>query len=137
MVVPRLTRTYNAERWFSRWVWGLVSGLLAAALALLTGTVLVSLVVAVGNLELDTSSFLHIFHYLSMALGALYAARYIGRMGWFSGALVAAMYFILLTWWVEGSWSFLSSENVVWLKQLGIAALIGSFGGIIGVNLAP
>lgn len=137
MVVPRLTRTSTVKQRFSRWFLGLVCGLLTAVVALLTGTVLVSLVIAVSNLELDSSSFIHIFHYLSMALGAFFAAKYIGRMGWLSGALVASIYFIWLTWWLEGTLSFLNWENVVWLKQLGIAALIGSIGGIIGVNLAP
>ncbi len=107
-----------------------------AALAALTGSVLVSFVVSLANLEMDLTGIFRLFNYLSMGLGSIYAAKYVRRMGWLTGALTACLYLIALTFWVEGDIDFLLELKSAWLSEAGIAALIGLIGGILGVNLA-
>lgn len=114
---------------------GIAQGLLMSVLAAVTGSILVSLVIFLADLEMDLVGLFRVFNYLSMGLGAVYAARYVQRMGWLTGALVAGLYFTGLTFWAEGNLQVLISMNSQWLMQAGVAALVGLIGGVIGVNL--
>ncbi|KPU28010.1 hypothetical protein TR13x_01285 [Caloranaerobacter sp. TR13] len=71
---------------------------------------------------------------VSITIGAIYSSIRIKRKGWFNGAIVGLLYFILL---ILVSYIFIRSykfNSHVIIKGI-VALLTGAVGGMIGVNL--
>jgi len=73
---------------------------------------------------------------ISALIGALLAARSAGERGWYYGGLCALIFSIVLA--IIGSLvDFSAAFQMQTVLRIALIALIGAFGGMIGVNLSP
>ena len=72
---------------------------------------------------------------LSVIYGSIYSTRKIQKRGWFIGILVALLYIfiIYLVAIISGSREF--AINLSDLFMIGLALIVGSLSGMLGINL--
>ncbi|WDL96184.1 TIGR04086 family membrane protein [Alicyclobacillus sp. ALC3] len=109
-------------------------GLVWALFYAVIGVLAVSLWVHVHPLATSTITTLaYIIHCASVLFGSIAASRAAGERGWYSGGMVGLLYALLmlgigLVVYSTFSWDATGLFHVL------LMALIGAFGGIIGVN---
>jgi len=77
---------------------------------------------------------MNVVSFLCLLLGAVYAGRRAGRLGWAHGGLTGLLYLVA----VSALGLVLFDQLAPWLvllERLGLALLLGALGGTVGVNL--
>ncbi|ASS74628.1 TIGR04086 family membrane protein [Tumebacillus algifaecis] len=112
-------------------LYGLIASFITAFVSILITTFIMGWTsVAEANL----SSITYVLNMLSVLVGSLLAARQAGNRGWYYGGLTGLCYAVLIT--LLGLVVVSDSVfNLNTLFQNTIMALVGGFGGMIGVNL--
>ncbi|SFU78605.1 TIGR04086 family membrane protein [Alicyclobacillus macrosporangiidus] len=111
-------------------LYGLAWSLFVAAV----GTLFLSLWAHFGTLSANRTVLMaYIVHCLSILCGALAASRAAGERGWYYGGLVGLSYAILMILIGVIVYNTFSLDPSGLFRVL-VMALIGAFGGIIGIN---
>ncbi len=112
----------------------LLAGIVFSVIWLAAGALILSLLLHLTSLKegnLDTYTLL--VHGISALFGGLTAGKRSAKRGWYSGALVGALYFIIII-----IISFLAANTSITLHSLVMLAVVllaAAFGGMVGVNL--
>ncbi len=110
-------------------------GLLLAMIVALAGFALLSVVSTLSGWD-ELPSSLYAFHYVSIAVGGLQAARRAQRWGWLHGGMVGLLYALLVAGFM-GTGQLAQFQVLVQpsgLLHLFLAFIAGSAGGMLGVN---
>lgn len=110
----------------------LKGALLSLGVALLA-SLLLSLIIYLANWE-NLPSTLNAFHYISIALGGVLAARSAKRLGWLHGGLVGIVYTVALAFLFAEEMSLGALVETEFLLQALWGFLAGVAGGALGVN---
>lgn len=111
----------------------IIKGTLFSLGVALLASLLLSLVVTLADWNNFPPSLLS-FHYISIGLGGVLAARSSRRFGWLHGGIVGVIYTLTISiLFTDGLASnmFMSPE---WLSQALWGFLAGVAGGVLGVN---
>jgi putative membrane protein (TIGR04086 family) len=112
-------------------LYGLIASFITAFVCILVTTLVIGWT-SVNEASLGTITY--VLNMLSVLVGSILAARQAGSKGWYYGGLTGLLYALLITLLgllaVQGP-----SFTLNHLLQDIIMALVGGFGGMIGVNL--
>lgn len=111
----------------------IVVGTLLALGAALVGALVLSLAVTLAEWDPIPPS-LTLFHYVSVALGAVLAARSAKRFGWLHGGVVGVIYLFIVSALFRPDFAPADALEAAWLVQAWWAFLAGLAGGVVGVN---
>lgn len=112
----------------------LLSGLAAAGLFMLVGTLIASLLLLATNWpESSWFTMTLAVHGISMLVGGLMAGKRSRSRGWYYGGLLGALYTTVV--WMIGFTAFDGGFSKEMTIMAGLALLTGALGGMIGVNL--
>lgn len=111
----------------------IVKGTLFSLGVALLASLLLSLVVTIADWHSIPAS-LTAFHYISIGLGGVLAARSSKRLGWLHGGLVGVVYTAVLSALFTDGISASSFMQPEWLLQALWGFVAGVAGGILGVN---
>lgn len=106
--------------------------LLSLAVALLASLFLSIVIIAAGWHEIPPG--LVAFHYVSIGLGGVLAARRARRLGWIHGGIVGLVYTALLSALFADELTLGMFLTTAWLKEAAWGFVAGVVGGILGVN---
>jgi putative membrane protein (TIGR04086 family) len=111
-------------------LYGLIASLLTALLCIFVAA---SIVAWTPVSELQLPYITYTINVVAVLVGALLAARRGGQRGWYYGGLTGGIYALM----IHGiGLLFLGSAlSAAMIVQVIVLALIGAFGGMIGVNL--
>ncbi|UUZ84435.1 TIGR04086 family membrane protein [Paenibacillus sp. P26] len=112
----------------------LLSGLTAAGLFMLVGTLTASLLL-LGTKWPESAWFgtTLMIHGISMFLGGLMSGKRSASKGWYHGGMLGIVYTLLV--WLIGFLAFDHGFSKGMLQLGGLALIAGALGGMIGVNL--
>lgn len=111
-----------------------LSGLCRSFLWMLLGAFALSLMLWGSSLkEQDLSMYTYVVHGIAIAFGGLTAGRRATNKGWYQGGLTGAFYGIIVL--LVGFLALDSAPSGMDFLWVLVAAAIGAFGGIFGVNL--
>jgi putative membrane protein (TIGR04086 family) len=112
----------------------LFSGLMAALVFMLLGTLMTSILMLATNLqESSLYSYTMSIHGVAMLIGGMVAGKRSGTKGWYHGGLLGAVYAFIV--WTIG---FLAYDAGITEQTLYLAVLSfisGALGGMLGINL--
>lgn len=106
--------------------------LFSLGVALITALVLSS-VITLADWE-SFPSYLGIFHYISIGLGGLLAARRARNFGWMHGGVVGVLYTVLLAFLFTEGMTLSGLVQGQGLLDLLYGFAAGVIGGILGIN---
>jgi putative membrane protein (TIGR04086 family) len=112
----------------------ILRGLLTALVFAFISILLTSMIVTwtfVAEARLPTITYL--INMLASLVGAFVAARIAGEKGWYYGGITALAYSVTIT--VIGLFVASVSFTLYNVVQIALMALVGMFGGMIGVNM--
>lgn len=111
-----------------------LSGLCRSFLWMLVGALVLSILLWSSNLqEQDLTMYTYIVHGIAAAFGGLTAGRRADSRGWYQGGLTGVFYGIMVL--LIGFLALDSSPAGIDALWILAAGLIGTLGGIFGVNL--
>lgn len=111
----------------------IVKGSLFSLGVALLSSLLLSLVVSIADWNTFPASLLA-FHYISIGLGGVLAARSARRLGWLHGGLVGLVYTVVLSVIFSETLSVSLFMETEWLMQALWGFAAGVAGGVLGVN---
>lgn len=111
----------------------LMRGLLYSFVSLGILIIVVSLILWLSNMTLQTlSTLMYFLHGACLLVGGFVAGKRILNKGWYYGGMLGMMYCIIIV--LIGILGFHSSLNVTTLLLFVLSFSSGALGGMIGVN---
>lgn len=111
----------------------LFAGLVYAMVVAVTATIFISLLLALTGLrEQSLPLYVYMIHGIAVFTGGFICAKRAGFKGWYRGGLLGIFYSLLVT--LISYLGFSARVDLDTLVFLIICAVIGAFGGILGIN---
>jgi putative membrane protein (TIGR04086 family) len=111
----------------------LFAGLVYAMVVAITATIFISLLLALTGLrEQSLHLYVYMIHGIAVFTGGFICAMRAGIKGWYRGGLLGILYSLLVT--LIAFLGFSAQVDLDTLVFLVISAVIGAFGGILGIN---
>lgn len=111
----------------------LLSGLISAAIVLLVGLLVLSILLTWTNMkEQSLTAWVYIIHALASAFGGLSSGKRADKKGWYHGGLAGVIYSVIIL--LAGFLGFDAGLDAATLAVLSLCFASGALGGMIGVN---
>lgn len=110
-----------------------VKGTLLSLGVALLASLLLSLVITLASWD-PFPSYLEAFHYISIGLGGVLAAKHARTLGWLHGGIVGVIYTVFMAFLFTDGMSFSALLQPEWLLNLLWGFVAGVIGGVLGVN---
>lgn len=111
----------------------IVKGTLFSLGIALLSSLLLSLVITLANWD-PFPTYLAGFHYISIGLGGVLAARQARKLGWLHGGIVGMIYTLILSFLFTDGMSAGMLLQAEWLLSAVWGFVAGVVGGVLGVN---